>query len=119
MFRALTVISLLVFTPVAVGAEYHVSESPAPGKYVRLDWKHGELTVPGYWYTSEQVQRIDLRITELEINAAKKCVDAQISANASRISSLVWITAGLLVGGLVTWQSFAWYNRAHPSSTIP
>ena len=97
---------LLAFPLSGRGQEfvYDASES-APAVYTKMVWDYaGQLTM-GYWYTAEQVQKIDLRIRYLEDTAAKECADANIAATKETLGASgmiwVWIGVGIVVGGTV------------------
>lgn len=97
--RALALAALLAFLPLAARAEEPAgpvfpSQTPAPETFSALRW--GDH--PGYWYSREQVLRINGRINYLEQKAAKECVDAQVQ-NAGGLPAWVLIVAGVVVGG--------------------
>lgn len=116
--RRLVVIALLVmFTSRAVAEESPRYETtlPPPVVFSPLTWKTGDKEVAGYWYTEEQVKRIDVRIRVLESSrdyltdkAAQECFDKAKEATKQQLlsSSSIWIGVGIgvlvgLVGGVV------------------
>jgi hypothetical protein len=105
------VLALLApYRAVADDAVYS-APSPAPTSYSKLTWDYaGQLTV-GYWYTGEQVQKIDLKLRVLQQQneyltdrAAQECFDKTQEANKEMISGFsgLWLGIGLgVVAGLV------------------
>jgi hypothetical protein len=71
-----------------------------PDVYSALMWRGPSKMASGYWYTFEQVQKIDRRITFLEEKAAKECVAAQI-AEAKRLNPWIKIAAGIVTGAAI------------------
>ena len=103
--RAIALILLLALPLKGRGQELtYASDKPAPAVYTKLVWDYGGKLTVGYWYTAEQVQKIDLRITYLEDKAAKECADANIAATKETLGSgfmvWVWIGIGVVVGGV-------------------
>jgi hypothetical protein len=102
--RALALAVCLAFAPLAARAELapqleYSAPAPAPGSFAPLGWRYGDKLSVGYWYSAEQVLRIDQRIGYLEQRAAKECVDAQVSASKGSLPLWVGVALGA-VGGL-------------------
>lgn len=74
--------------------------SDPPAKYAPLVWKGPSKESHGFFYTDAQVLVIDRRITYLEKDAAKKCVDVQI-AEAKKMNPWIKIAAGILTGAAI------------------
>lgn len=88
---------------------YFEAPKVAPEVYSPLVWKYQNQSKAGYWYTNDQVLKIDLRlrmqdqkIEYLTDKAAKECFDQTVEANKKLISGSagLWIGVGLgiLVG---------------------
>lgn len=75
--------------------------SPAPDVYAMADWCWASSCVPGAWFTASQTKIIDAKIDYLEKKAAKDCVDQQISAAKVSLPGWLYLTGGIIVGGVV------------------
>jgi hypothetical protein len=82
-----------------------LAPAPPPAKYAPLVWRFEETRAAGYWYTAEQVQRIDRRIEHLERACSQAQVDAKIGAAKAKMPPWVWIVSGAVVGGVATWAT--------------
>jgi len=102
MFRALTIVVLMVVCPTIVRADGpSVSGGQSPAVYIAVPWRNPDGSVhDGYWFTVEQVGVIDRRIRYLEDKAAKECVDVQVGA-AKRTSVWWQIGLGILTGATI------------------
>jgi hypothetical protein len=103
--KVIALILLLALPLTGRGQELtYASAKPAPASYTKLVWDYGGKLTVGYWYTAEQVQKIDLRIRYLEDTAAKECADANIAATKEVLgmSTMFWVGIGTgVVAGLV------------------
>ena len=75
---------------------------PAPPIYTKLWWSHNTSTTVGYWYTKDQVVRINAQMEYLTDHAARECFDSTTKDEEQFLKSIpgVVIVAGsaLIIG---------------------
>lgn len=98
---AVAVLALGVCTPAIPSAEEVADlKVDPPAVYAPLTWRGPTKSAHGFFFTDEQVQKIDRRIEYLEKDAARICVDVQI-AEAKKLNPWIKIAAGILTGAAI------------------
>lgn len=83
----------------AASAQEYVAPTPAPLVYAPLAWKNDDKITPGFWYTADQVVKIDARINYLENRCAQDCIE-QTKSGLLSLPAWLFIASGIVVGGL-------------------
>src|SRR3954462_9467413 len=101
-----------VSPPVSSSAPVFSALGPAPDKYSKVIWIYDGKQVVGYWFTADQIIRVDAENKKLKTEveylsdkAGKECFDASVGESYKILGSkpALWVAiAGGLLAGFIT-----------------
>lgn len=97
---AVLVCGLTVWTPAIPFADDAAMKVDPPAVYKDLRWVGPTRSADGWWYTQEQISKVDLRLKYLENEAARQCVDSMITQSKA-INPWIKIATGVVTGAAI------------------